>query len=84
MLAMWCRLSYNDDAMPVGCPPALRWQFLRWIWHFPFREKPRVFELVGTMRQEERLSIVRTPSDLHLVIQRVAPPLVASSLLLKR
>lgn len=36
--------------MQPGCPEAISWEFLRWIWDYPNRSRPRVMELLAQHR----------------------------------
>ncbi|MGQ0650284.1 MAG: DNA topology modulation protein [Gemmatimonadaceae bacterium] len=48
------------------CPEQLPdWEFVRWIWNYPKKSLPRVLELLGGCDQEQRVIILRSPTEVR-------------------
>lgn len=62
LLCVWSaikrRIKYHGRTRPdlnAGCPEQLDWAFLRWIWEFPTRSKPRVEAKLANLRPGQQL-----------------------------
>lgn len=41
------RIQYQGRTRPdlaPGCPEKIDWEFIRWVWHFPQRERPSILQ----------------------------------------
>ena len=57
---LWRWLRYRQRArpdMPEGCPEKLDLEFLRWVWHFPERSRPKV--LAALEQASPRVEVLR-------------------------
>jgi adenylate kinase family enzyme len=57
--------------MAEGCRERFDVRFLRWIWDFPARSRPRVMEAVSQNRHRIQFFHVRHPRDLALVTEQI-------------
>jgi adenylate kinase family enzyme len=57
--------------MADGCHERLDIEFLRWIWHFPIRSRPRVMDALSQNRHRVECFRVSHPSALPLVTERI-------------
>lgn len=49
--------------MTPGCPERLTWVFIRWIWDYPARRKPRILERLAALRPDQRAIVLRSPRE---------------------
>jgi adenylate kinase family enzyme len=48
-----------------GCPQKVDAQFLRWIWDFPARSRPRLLAVLGTYAATTRIVKLRSAADVR-------------------
>jgi adenylate kinase family enzyme len=58
VLVRWLRYRYRARPdLPEGCPEKFDLEFLRWVWHFPERSRPRV--LAAIEQASPRVQVLR-------------------------
>ena len=68
------RLLYrrrNRPDMPAGCDERLDMQFIRWIWTYPQRTRPRVFEMLSAHAATKRFIHLRSPREVESFLRRM-------------
>jgi adenylate kinase family enzyme len=43
--------------LPEGCPESVDWEFTKWVWHYPSRERPTVLERLAAAGINKRSSL---------------------------
>lgn len=56
-------LGENRTDVPSNCPERLTWEFLRWIWDYPTRTRPKVLEKLRAAAAEKRVVILRSRAE---------------------
>ena len=57
------RWRYHGRSRPdiaEGCPERLDFEFLRWIWHYPRDNKPRLLNKLKVYEHEKRVIVLRS------------------------
>ena len=57
------RNTYRDD-LHDGCKDRLTWGFLRYIWFFNYRFKPKIIKLLDELKSEKKIYILTSNSDI--------------------
>ena len=50
-------LGKTRPDMPTGCPERIDAEFLRWIWHYPTNNRPRMLQAFQTAEQLEKRTL---------------------------
>jgi adenylate kinase family enzyme len=45
-----------------GCPEQMSWEFLRWVWNYPARSRPKVLEKLAALDGSKRVVVLRSRS----------------------
>jgi adenylate kinase family enzyme len=56
--------------MAPGCPERIDLEFLRWIWDYPRRSRPRVMQTIEAARQGRRVVILRSEAEVAEFLAR--------------
>lgn len=59
----------NRADLPPGCPEKFDLPFLKWIWNFPRRSRPRVLEALAALGPEKRVIVLRRPGEVELFLK---------------
>lgn len=62
------RMRFRGTSRPdiaAHCPEQLTWEFIRWIWTYPRRRRPRILERLSTVASEKRIVILRSRADVR-------------------
>lgn len=57
------RIRFRGRARPdmtPGCPERLSWEFIRWIWTYPARRRPKILKRLYELRAGQRAVILRS------------------------
>ena len=76
------RVRFHGRARPdmvEGCPERLTWQFIGWIWRYPFERRPRILERLSSLRSDQRAIVLRSKSDVDAFLESVSPVLPLQS-----
>jgi adenylate kinase family enzyme len=57
--------------MARGCEEKLSLEFIRWVWAYPKRTRPRVLELLEGGSQSKHIIWLRKPADVGNFLQRI-------------
>ncbi|MBM2825986.1 MAG: family ATPase [Dehalococcoidia bacterium] len=57
--------------MAPGCPERLDWSFLKWIWTYPTRSRPRVREMIDQYSDVRTVIELRTPLEVSQFLRDV-------------
>ena len=50
--------------MTPGCSERLTWQFIRWIWEYPRKQRPRVLARLAALRPDQRAVVLRSTGEI--------------------
>lgn len=67
-------LRYRGETRPdmaAGCPEQLTWAFLRWVWGFPTRSRPKVLELLASQAGGRRVIHLRSARAVGRFLDRL-------------
>jgi adenylate kinase family enzyme len=73
------QLRYRGRSRPdmtEGCPERLTLQFVRWIWEYPHRRRPRVLAAMRSTGAHARHFILRTPREVEAFVASLGPAAV--------
>jgi adenylate kinase family enzyme len=66
VVARWLRHRGRTRAdMAPACPEQLTWQFLRWIWDYRRRSRPKVLRLIGEHAAGKRVIVLRSRREVE-------------------
>ena len=58
--------------LPPGCPERLSWEFVRWIWSYPKRSRPRVVQRIEDHSAGTELIVLQSQRDIDRFLARLA------------
>jgi adenylate kinase family enzyme len=64
----------RDDVAP-GCPERFDWAFLKWVWNYPTRSRPKTLDLLETYPKSK--IILRSKGEIRRWIAAGFPPVAA-------
>lgn len=66
---------YGDTRpdLPPGCPERFDPDFLRWIWNYPQRSRPKTVALLQALQAEKRIVWLQSPGAVRLFESQVSP-----------
>ena len=62
---------HRRPELPPGCDERLSWEFLSWIWTYAARRRPDILRQLAAARDEKRVVILRTRSDVERFLESV-------------
>lgn len=71
VLQRW--LTYRGDTrpdLPPGCPERIDLDFLRWIWNYPQRSRPKTVALLRELQYEKRIVWLQSPGAVKQLLRR--------------
>ncbi len=54
-----------------GCPEKIDWAFLRWIWNYPTRTRPRTIEKLKQLESHQQVVVIQNRKQLHALVERL-------------
>ena len=70
LLCLWRVLKravlYRDERRPditEGCPERLNWEFIRWVWQYPKRTRPKIIKLLETSARRKQVIWLRSRAE---------------------
>ncbi len=67
-------LTYQGRSRPdmaPGCPERFDPDFLRWIWNYPQRSRPKTVALLRALQQEKRVVWLQSPGAVKQLLRRL-------------
>jgi adenylate kinase family enzyme len=77
------RLRYHGRSrpdMPDGCPEQICWEFARWIWDYPVKEKPKMMEKLASVGRDKRVLVLRSAREVEEFFSRISAGSVTNEL----
>jgi adenylate kinase family enzyme len=69
----WLRFrGRSKPDMAPGCPENLYWEFVRWIWNYPTRSRPRVMERIKGHSADTEIIVFRSQKEIVRFLARLA------------
>jgi adenylate kinase family enzyme len=68
------RIVYRHGARPdmtPGCNERLTWEFIRWIWEYPRKQRPRVLARLAALRPDQRAVILRSTAEIEVFLRSI-------------
>jgi adenylate kinase family enzyme len=65
---LWRYVKYRRTTRPdlaPGCPEALDWEFIRWVWTYPHRRRPATLHRLAGYAGEKPVVILRRPAEVR-------------------
>ena len=60
--------------MAAGCPEQLTLEFLRWVWGYPSRSRPKVLRLLAVYAEGRRIVRLRSRAEVAEFLARLSKP----------
>jgi adenylate kinase family enzyme len=57
------RIRKRRSGVAPGCPEKLDWEFLRWVWTYPKKRRPKVLALLASVADEKRVIVLGSRRD---------------------
>ncbi|NES12763.1 MULTISPECIES: adenylate kinase [Micromonospora] len=70
----WAGRATPRPDLPPGCPEQLDLQFLRYLWSYPRRSRPRVLTAAATIAPDLPVVRLRTPADTRRFLATLPTP----------
>jgi adenylate kinase family enzyme len=55
--------------LPSGCPEQPDWEFTKWVWNFPRRERPKIIEKLSRLRDDQRVTILKNQREVEAFVR---------------
>lgn len=68
------RFQYRNKKrtdMAEGCEERVRLEFLKWVWEYPEKQKPKILEKLHRLPNEKEIIILKSPKDVREFIANV-------------
>ena len=66
IVSRWLRNRGNvRPDMPAGCPEKIDWPFVKWVWTFRSRSRPKQMALINSMRGAKQIEVFRSRRDAY-------------------
>lgn len=68
------RIKYIGKSRPdmgKGCPEHIDIEFLKWIWQFPVKTKPRIMDKIKKHSDGKNVYILKSPSEIKTFLQNL-------------
>jgi adenylate kinase family enzyme len=66
---------YHDERRPdiaEGCPERLNWEFIKWVWGYPKRTRPKIIGLLG--KSAKQVIWLRSRAEVKRFLVEQRPP----------
>ncbi len=60
--------------LPDGCPESVDWDFLKWIWNFPTRSRPRIVEALEQVSDDVMVMRITRRRQTRVVLAAARSP----------
>jgi adenylate kinase family enzyme len=64
---------YKDKRRPdmaEGCPEQINWEFIRWVWAYPERTRPKIIDLLEKNAQSKQVIRLRSGAEVKRFLTR--------------
>ncbi|PZD74806.1 hypothetical protein C1752_00628 [Acaryochloris thomasi RCC1774] len=68
---IWRYRGRTRADMAAGCPERFDWDFLRWVWDFPKRSRPKILEALDRYAEGRQVIVLRHPSDVRRFLSEI-------------
>jgi adenylate kinase family enzyme len=68
------RFQYRNKKrtdMAEGCEERVSLEFLKWVWEYPEKQKPKISEKLRRLSNEKKIIILKSPKDVRKFIANV-------------
>jgi adenylate kinase family enzyme len=68
------RIQYHGKTRPdlnEECPEKLDWEFVKWVWNYRKRSRPKILNLLEQVKGEKEIIIVKTRKEAKEVVNRL-------------
>jgi adenylate kinase family enzyme len=68
------RILFNNKKrpdIPEGCPERLSWEFIKWIWDFPMKTRPQIFEKLKACQDKKNIIVLRSNKDIYSFLEKM-------------
>lgn len=79
-LCLWrvCKrwVQYRGKTRPdmaAHCPERLDWQFLRYVWEFPRKKRPKLLQKLAALPESQQVIVLRSPAAVKAYVRSLAP-----------
>ena len=73
-LALYRKGSRPD--MAEGCDEKFDWQFLKWVWNYPTRSKPKVEALLNSFKNEKTIIRLKSKKEIENFFDNELPAML--------
>lgn len=61
--------------LPEGCPEKIYFSFLKWVWHYPERDRPKVLKTIGRYRNRDcNVLIFKNYATMEAYLEQIFVP----------
>ena len=76
LLCLWRitkrRLVYHGRSRPdmaEDCPEQLNWEFIRWVWDYPRRTRPKILQMLREHSETKKIAWLRSKADVRRFLE---------------
>jgi adenylate kinase family enzyme len=74
VIKRWLYYSLKNRTRPdlaEGCPEAMDWEFIQWVWNYPERTRPMTLTMLEKYKEEKRVMVLRSNCDVENFLSRL-------------
>jgi adenylate kinase family enzyme len=68
------RIKYHGKTRPdlnKECPEKLDWTFLLWVWNYKKRSRPRIINILESVKEQKQVVILRSRKQVNEFVNRI-------------
>jgi len=79
-LCLWrvCKraMQYRGETRPdmaANCPERLEWEFLKYVWEFPKKKRPKILQKLQALPDSQQVIVLRSPAEVKAYVRSLTP-----------
>lgn len=63
--------GFSRPDLPAGCPEQPDWEFIKWVWTFPRKQRPKIIQRLSMLRPDQRVIVLKCPREVEAFMQNL-------------
>lgn len=59
--------------MAADCPERLEWEFLKYVWEFPKKRRPKLLQKLQSLPDSQQVIVLRSPAEVKAYVRSLTP-----------
>jgi len=69
-------MQYRGETRPdmaANCPERLEWEFLKYVWEFPKKKRPKILQKLQALPDSQQVIVLRSPAEVKAYVRSLTP-----------